>query len=599
MEQFSVLIVMVAALIIPIAMARLKFSNIPTAVAEIIAGIILGRSALNIVSNNSTLALMSSLGVTMLMFLSGMEIDFDLFKRQPGKKRGQDSPVTMACQAFALVIGTAVLLSLLLRWLGLFRETGLAIIIFSTVALGVVIATLKEKEILDRPAGQTLLLTAVLGEVVPMLALTIYASVNGGNVGRLWLILLLFLAAFILLYRFRQPYIWFNRISKATTQLDIRLAFCLIFILVTIAESVGAENILGAFLAGMVMKLLEPSEATKDKLTSIGYGFLIPFFFIMTGVKLNLRELFAHPQALALIPVLIFCFIAAKMPSFLIYRRRFTSRNSIAGSFLVATTITLVLPSLTVARNLHAITSTQSDAFILAAVVVCIVSPIIFNTVYKLEKADLIKQRVLFIGTNFFTVPVAQQLSKNWYEVRMVTDDPDNYKTYNSEVSNLTYLPKIDEESLRQGNFFDTDIAITGFPGDNKNARIAKIVKQAGVRRVIAGQNAPGRSREKVKELTDLGIEIYNVFNVQISVLRSLIETPSILEMLTDTDAGLFETVVRNPRLVGQELHTLPFIDQITVSRIYRHHQVISPHGDTVLEEGDHLIFTGDRTAAT
>lgn len=598
MEQGSVLIVMVAALVIPIAMARMKVSSIPTAVAEIITGIILGKSVFNIVHTNGMLTLMSTLGVIMLMFLSGMEIDFDLFKRGPEKKQDGPNPVQLAGQAFGLVIITAAVLGLVLRSLGLFSDFFLATILFSTVALGVVIATLKEKEILGRPAGQTILLTAVLGEVVPMLSLTFYASLNGGDAKRLWLIILLFLAAIILLRRFKQPYIWFSRISKATTQLDIRLAFCLIFVLVTIAETVGAENILGAFLAGMVMKLLEPTEATKDKLTSIGYGFLIPFFFIMTGVKLNLRALLVHPQALALIPILVACFILVKLPAMLVYRRRFSNRNSFAGSFLVVTTITLVLPSLTVARNLHAITANQSDAFILAAVIVCLIAPMVFNSVYKLEKADLIKQRVVFVGTNTFTVPVAQQLSKNWYSVRMLTDNQDNYKTFNSEVAELAYLPTIDEESLQAGNYFDTDIMVICFPTDSKNARLAKIAKRAGVGRVIAGQNDPGRGESRVRGLKELGIEIYNRFNVHISVLRSLIETPSILEMLRDTEAGLFEAVVRNPNIIGQELHTLSFIDQITVSRIYRNHRPISPHGDTVLEAGDHLIFTGERSAA-
>ena len=598
MEQGAVLIVMVAALVIPIAMARFKLPSVPTAVAEIVTGIILGKSFFNVVTPNDTLNLMSTFGVIMLMFLSGMEINFDLFKRQPGKQRDPKSPVKLAVQAFALVIVTAAVLGLLLRGVGLFSDVFLATILFSTVALGVVIATLKEKEILGRPAGQTILLTAVLGEVIPMLSLTIYASINGGNAGRLWLILLLFVAAIILLRRFKQPYLWFNRISKSTTQLDIRLAFSLIFILVTIAETVGAENILGAFLAGMVMKLLEPTEATKDKLTSIGYGFLIPFFFIMTGVKLNLWILLTHPQALAPIPVLVGCFIIAKLPAILIYRRRFSARNSFAGSFLVVTTITLVLPSLAVAQELHAITATQSDAFTLAAVIVCIIAPIVFNAAYKLEKADLIKQRVVFIGTNTFSVPVAQQLSKNWYKVRMVTDDEDNYKTFNSEVADLTYLPKLDAAALREKELFDTDVMVMCFPGDNKNARLAKMAKEAGVARVIAGQNAPGRNRDKVASLVDQGVEIFNTFNVQISVLRSLIETPSILEMLMDTEAGLYEAVVRNQRFVGQELHTLPFIDQITVSRIYRNHRAISPHGDTVLEAGDHMIFTGERSAA-
>ena len=598
MEQLSLLIVMVAALIIPLVMARFKISSVPTAVAEIVTGIILGKSLFNIVSPNATLNMMSTMGVIMLMFLSGMEINFDLFRKQPGAAPNPQSPVNLAGQAFGLVIATAAILGIILNRIGLFSDIFLATILFSTVALGVVIATLKEKEILGRPAGQTILLTAVLGEVVPMLALTIYASINGGNAGRLWLIVLLFLAAFFLLKRFKQPFIWFNKISKATTQLDIRLAFFLMFILVTIAEQVGAENILGAFLAGMVMKLLEPTENTQEKLTSIGYGFLIPFFFIMTGVRLNIKQLFANPRALALIPILVACFILAKLPTALVFRRRFSLRNSFAGGFLTVTTITLVLPALQVARNLHAITSTQSDAFVLAAVIVCIIGPIVFNSVYKLDKSDLIKQRVVILGANTITVPIAQQLSKNWYVIRMVTDNEENYKTFNSEVADLTYLPAIDETTLDKGDFFDTDILVASFRNDRKNTRLAQLAKQRGVSRVIASQQNPNVDHERIDELVAQGVEIFNTFNVETSVLRSMIESPSIIELLSDTEAGLFEVVVRNQRYAGQELHTLPFIDKITVSRIYRNHKPISPHGDTIIELGDHILFTGNHLDA-
>ena len=175
MQQLSLLIVMLAALIIPIIMARFKVSSIPTAIAEIITGIILGKSFLNIVNPNWTLNMMSSMGVIMLMFLSGMEINFDLFRKTPGKKRDSKSPVVMASQAFGLIIAAALIIAIVISRLGLFKDVLLATIIFSTVALGVVIATLKEKDILQKPVGQTILLTAVLGEVVPMLALTFYA----------------------------------------------------------------------------------------------------------------------------------------------------------------------------------------------------------------------------------------------------------------------------------------------------------------------------------------------------------------------------------------------------------------------------------------
>lgn len=592
MEQLSMFIIMFSALLIPILMARFKVASVPTAVAEIIVGIILGKSGLNLVVQTRDLTFLSSLGVIVLMFLSGMEINFSLFKKQPGVKRDHQSPVNLAIESFAGIMLTAFVLAMILKMTGMFSDVLLATIIFSTVALGVVIATLKEKEILSRPMGQTILLTAVLGEVVPMLSLTVYASINGGNAERLWMIVLLFLAAILLLHRFKQPFIWFNKVTKATTQLDIRLAFFLIFTLVTLAETVGAENILGAFLAGMVMKLLEPSEATQDKLTSIGYGFFIPIFFLMTGVKLNLRTLLTNPRALALIPVLVVCFILAKITPMLVFRQRFNGRNAFAGGFLLVTTITLVLPTLQVARNLHAITATQSDAFVLAAVIVCIIAPIVFNSVYRLAPEDKLKQRVVFLGTNVFSVPVAQQLSRNWYEVRMVTDSQDNYKTYDSEVKNLTYLPELSEAALEKGKFFDCDIMAIDYLDDAKNFRLAKLAKAHHVNRVIAGQNQRNLDEDQRNKLQKMGVEIFNVYNVQTSVLRALIESPSIMTMLNSTEAGLYEVVVRNRRYTGQQLQALPFIDQMTVSRIRRGTQWLIPRGTTVIEPGDHLIFT-------
>lgn len=600
MEQLSIFIVALAALTIPILMARLKISTIPTAVAEIIAGIVLGKSFLNIIVSNSEITMLSNLGVTLLMFLSGMEINFNLFKHDDKKEKTKSNsvnPAKTAALSFLLIVITAVILALILHFLGLFSDIMLATIIFSTVALGIVIATLKEKEILSRPIGQTILLTAVLGEVIPLLLLTIYASINGGNAGQLWLIVLLFVAAIILLNRFRGPYRWFNKISKSTTQLDIRLAFFLIFTLVTLAEQVGAENILGAFLAGMVMKLLEPSEATMDKLTSIGYGFFIPVFFIMTGVNLNLKSLFTNPSALMLIPVLVIFLLIAKLPVFLVYRRSFNTRNSWAGTFLVITTITIVLPTLQVARKLHAISATQSDAFTLAAVIVCIVGPILFNAIFKLTTEDRIKERVNIIGTNMVTVPVSQELHDNWYNVKMFTHRKENYNTYKSRVSKIKLVDGIDEASLDKAGAFDADLVVTGLRNDDENIRVSLLAKEKGVKRVIVGLFNP--TPERVKQVSGKGIEVFNNFNVEISVLRALIESPSILKILNDTKNGLYEVSVRNRRYTGQKLMNLDFIDKMTISRIRRDNKWLTPHGSTIIEPGDRVIFTAKEEDAT
>ena len=163
-------------------MARFRINAIPTAVAEIVTGIILGKSLLDTIKITSSVSLLSNLGVILLMFLSGMEINFDLFKKKdlPESKQSKINPARIAIMAFTAITITAFALAYILKLVGLFNDVMLAMIIFMTVALGVVIATLKEKEILSRPIGQTILLTAVLGEVIPLLLLTIYASINGG-----------------------------------------------------------------------------------------------------------------------------------------------------------------------------------------------------------------------------------------------------------------------------------------------------------------------------------------------------------------------------------------------------------------------------------
>ena len=597
MAQLSLFLVVLLALVIPIFMARFQISNVPTAVAEIIVGIIMGSSGFNLITSTHDLTFLSNLGVILLMFLSGMEIDFDLLQRKNNPKGKSQAgktvdPLKTAITAFIGIVIMAFVLAYVLRLTGLFSEVMLAAIILMTVALGVVIATLKEKDILGRPIGQTILLTAVLGEVIPLLLLTIYASINGGNAEQLWLIILLFVAAIFLLRRFKQPYLWFAKITKSTTQLDIRLAFFLIFALVTVAETVGAENILGAFLAGVVMKLLEPSEATKDKLTSIGYGFFIPIFFIMTGVGLNLRSLFAHPSSLMLLPVLVIFLFIAKVPVLLTYVRYFQKKNAFAGGFLTATTITIVLPTLQVARKLHAITSTQSDAFILAAVIVCILSPIVFNSNFVLLPEDKIKEKVAIVGANAVTVPVAHDLHANWYSVKMFTDKKNQYKTYDSRVENLTFLPNLDEETLEKDGVFDGDIVVAANRADEDNIKIARMAKEKGVNRVIARLSEV--DSKTLTEFNEKGIEVFNSTNVHAALMRAMIESPTVYRIMTDTKNILYSVKVKNTHYTGRQLMNLEFIDQITVSRIKRGDEWLIPRGATVIEQGDILVFSGE-----
>lgn len=607
MNQISLLIILLAALVIPLAMARFKITFLPTAVVEIIVGILLGPSLFNWITNSETLEILQNVGVIFLLFLSGMEIDFSLFKKKPTtlspleKKSQHDQPkhsvLQVATIAYASIVGMSFVIAYLLQLSGLFTDIWLAAILFMTISLGIVIAGLKEKELLSKPFGQAILLIAALGEVVPMVGLTFYASAYSPHSKSLWLILLILVAAALLFWRFKAFFRFFDRINKSTTQLDIRLSFFIIVALVTVAESVGAEGILGAFLAGIVIKLLEPHEETKVRLDSIGYGFFIPIFFIMSGVNLNLKELITNPQTLVLIPVIFVGYVLAKSLVFSALKLRFKNLNAVAGTAMTATTITVVLAVLQVASHLHRITSQQSGAFLLSAVITCVFGPLIFNKLYSSEAEDLKKTTVHFIGTNLTTVPVAQQLAKGWYDVTMYTNNQHNYRAFNSETT-IHLLDSLEPKVMIKNGVFDADVVVFGQINSEKNYELAKIAKQYGVRRVIVRFEDRNILDDRRDELDRLGVELYNTPDVNISMLRALIEAPSTMRLMTSTDSSVYEVALRNRLYADIQVRNIPFIDKVTITQIYRDKRFIRPTGGTSLKLNDRIIFTSSKAEA-
>ncbi len=555
-----------------------------------------------------------------------------------------------AVVAYILSCVTAVVLAVLFKVSGLFSNFMLATILFATVSLGVVISLLKENELLSKPFGQTLLLFAVLGEVVPLLTLTVYSSIYSGKGETLWLISLIFIAAALFLRHFHKFFSFYDQINKATTQLDMRLAFFIIITLVVIAESVGAENILGAFVAGIVVKLLQPEKETQRKLDSIGYGIFIPYFFVLTGVKLNIPSLLVSPKTLILIPLFFIAFTVAKLPAYFGFKTRFTKQNSRAASMLATTTITLVLATLTVAQQLHAITPQQSGAFILAGILTCIFgpmmfnkmykpepedekstqvriiganfitipaaqqlsndgydvnvytdnqtdykSPMMFNKMYKPEPEDEKSTQVRIIGANFITIPAAQQLSNDGYDVNVYTDNQTDYKTYRNSRVKVNLVKTLDADELIKQEIFDTDILVLAYNSEI-NYHLALSAKKYGVREVLTYIETRDPNNTMEKELEEAGIDIVNNFSMDVNVLRTAIESPSMLQVLSHGgNARIYEVTVTNARYAGLEIQELPFIKDITISRIFRNRRSIPPHGSTRIQLNDHLIFSGER----
>ncbi|HEI7413284.1 TPA: monovalent cation:proton antiporter family protein [Staphylococcus aureus] len=598
MEFLSLVIVVLAAFLTPIIVNRLNINFLPVVVAEILMGIVIGNSFLNIVERDSILNILSTLGFIFLMFLSGLEIDFKAFKKDKRARQGQNDDessipghLNLALTVFAFIMIISILLAYVFKWLGLVDDVLLMVIIISTISLGVVVPTLKEMNIMRTTIGQFLLLVAVLADLVTMILLTVYGAINGQGGSTIWLIgiLVVFTAiSYILGVQFKRMS-FLQKLMDGTTQIGIRAVFALIILLVALAEGVGAENILGAFLAGVVVSLLNPDEEMVEKLDSFGYGFFIPIFFIMVGVDLNIPSLIKEPKLLIIIPILIVAFIISKLIPVMFIRRWFDMKTTIASAFLLTSTLSLVIAAAKISERLNAISAETSGILILSAVITCVFVPIIFKKLFPVPDEFNRKIEVSLIGKNQLTIPIAQNLTSQLYDVTLYYRKDLSDRRQLSDDITMIEIADYEQDVLERLGLFDRDIVVCATNDDDINRKVAKLAKAHQVERVICRLE----STTDDTELVDSGIEIFSSYLSNKILLKGLIETPNMLNLLSNVETSLYEIQMLNYKYENIQLRNFPFGGDIIFVRIIRNNESIVPHGDTQLRYGDRLIVTG------
>lgn len=598
MEFLSLVIVVLAAFLTPIIVNRLNINFLPVVVAEILMGIVIGNSFLNIVERDSILNILSTLGFIFLMFLSGLEIDFKAFKKDKRARQGQNNDessipghLNLALTVFAFIMIISILLAYVFKWLGLMDDVLLMVIIISTISLGVVVPTLKEMNIMRTTIGQFILLVAVLADLVTMILLTVYGAINGQGGSTIWLIgiLVVFTAiSYILGVQFKRMS-FLQKLMDGTTQIGIRAVFALIILLVALAEGVGAENILGAFLAGVVVSLLNPDEEMVEKLDSFGYGFFIPIFFIMVGVDLNIPSLIKEPKLLIIIPILIVAFIVSKLIPVMFIRRWFDMKTTIASAFLLTSTLSLVIAAAKISERLNAISAETSGILILSAVITCVFVPIIFKKLFPVPDEFNRKIEVSLIGKNQLTIPIAQNLTSQLYDVTLYYRKDLSDRRQLSDDITMIEIADYEQDVLERLGLFDRDIVVCATNDDDINRKVAKLAKAHQVERVICRLE----STTDDTELVDSGIEIFSSYLSNKILLKGLIETPNMLNLLSNVETSLYEIQMLNYKYENIQLRNFPFGGDIIFVRIIRNNESIVPHGDTQLRYGDRLIVTG------
>jgi Kef-type K+ transport system membrane component KefB/Trk K+ transport system NAD-binding subunit len=592
------MIVVGIAFVIPILLHRLKWHAMPVVVAEIIAGLIIGKSGLDLVAEDPWLNLLSLLGFIYLMFLSGVEIDFSSFRPRSGKQAAGPNPVFLSAVLFAVILLLSYVMSLGLVRLGFVGEPYLMTLIIATISLGVVMPVLKEKKLTESGLGQTLLLVTVISDFVTMILLAVYISVRSNDLVQMMLLFVFFALVFVT-YRFARRF--FNRglfamLGKGTVQLGTRAVFALILLFVVLSESLGIENILGAFLAGVIVSLLMPNKEFAHQLDTFGYGFLIPIFFVMVGVNLDLWNLFTEPKVFLLIPLLLCMIFVSKMLPALLLKIWYPWPKVIGSGLLLSSTLSLVIAASTIALELGIIEEQMHGALILVAILSCLLFPMLFSKVFPKETES--KAKVTFVGVNHVTVPVAQELHQSGYEVQMFTSQKQGEEAEAARLSRAgkegigeMKAAELEPKSLERLGAFAADVVVFGSMDDDANMRLAEYASSRGVKRIIARIEDPGK-QEQVGQAD--GIALFSTLYASRILLKALVEYPGAVQLLSSPGDTIQEIRMDNPAYQGSLLRELPFAGSVLILRIYRGDSFIIPHGNTPLQLGDRLLASGD-----
>ena len=567
MEQrfIPLLLVVLLAFLVPILLAR--FKRIPAVVGEILAGIVIGPSVFGLVrSHEPTLETLAEIGFAFLMFLSGLEIDFSiLFAASRSGRDKTKSPLLLAGLSFILTIVFALAIGFWLTNAGFVKDPWMMTLILSTTSLGIVVPVLKEKKMSSSNLGQTILLSALLADFLTMFLVTVYVAIRSTGLGLDILLIGLLFIPVLLLYQLgerhlRRPLVrrLIEELSDATSQIKVRGAFALMIAFVVLAELIGAELILGAFLGGVLASLLsEPNdEKIRDKLDAIGFGFFVPLFFVYVGVQFDLQAFLNNRAAWILLPILLVASFAIKIVSALVFRFAYSWRESISGGFLLSARLSLIIAASSIGVRLGAISELTNAAIILIAALTAVFAPLGFNSLMAAPDEKKKRAKVIYGGSEL-ALQVGKELQAHGDEVLFIELDPEGADRMNGQ--GFTILNGGESVSSIMDSIKDVyvDAFIALNASDDKNLDACRIAKSHGIEHILSFVAEPIR----VPDFRGLGVQTLTPSLHRSSLLALMARNSAIFSLMTSTDdqRDLREFIVFNSSLNGKRLMDLIF----------------------------------------
>ena len=368
----SLVVVVIVAALAPICVDLLPGRiRLPQVVLLLLAGILVGPQLLAL-AHPADVSTFSSIGLGFLFLLAGYELD-------PALLRAREGRLAATSWVVSLVLALVVLASLYAM-----NDTSSPVVIaiaLTTTALGTLLPILRDNDMLGGRFGRYAFAAGAVGELGPILAMAILLGSSGSLVELVALVVFLLLALLAartprLLERTRVGEIILER-EHATSQTTLRIAIALLFVLLLISDQLGFDSVLGAFVAGMLVRAWSPGEIKlfEVKLDAVGYGFFIPIFFVYSGMTLDVDSIVQNP-----LPLLVFLVIMLALrglPALFWYRRELATIERWQMVFITATALPLLVALTEVGVDNGRMTTATQASIIGAGVVSVLIFPIL------------------------------------------------------------------------------------------------------------------------------------------------------------------------------------------------------------------------------
>jgi Kef-type K+ transport system membrane component KefB len=383
----NLLIVATVAVLAPLVVGYLPRLRIPAVVLEIIGGIIIGPSVLGWVHVDLPVAILALFGLAFLLFLAGLEIDVH-------RLRGRLLRYAVLGYLVSVVLGYGAGASF--KAVGWVSQPLLLAIALSATSLGLVVPVLKDAGQVRSEVGQSALAAASIADFGAIVLLSLFFSSSGGSTGAKVVVLgafagLVAVTGLVISGAARSMRLGqvLVRLQDTTAEIRVRFAVLLLVAFTALAARFGLESILGAFLAGAIVGLVDRDSAShprfRIKLEAIGYGFLVPVFFVSSGIRLDLAGLLHSPSALIRVPVFLLALLLVRGLPALLGLRANGTRSTLALGLLQATSLPFIVTATQIGVALGKITPVTAAALVCAGLLSVMIFPVLALTLLRGE----------------------------------------------------------------------------------------------------------------------------------------------------------------------------------------------------------------------